>query len=121
MFIWFLTWRGGLLLQLRETVARQEKRIQTLEKQVSYPLISCPRFSPPERLAQFFIFFSCHVQIDEQQKENERLWEAINRSALLRQAGCDNNGNHQPHSFPRRDLEGGGFPKHGGRSAGAGV
>lgn len=58
--------------------------------------------------------------MDEQQKENERLWEAINRSAL-RQAGCDSNGNHQPHSFPRREGEGGGFPKHGGRSAGAGV
>lgn len=57
--------------------------------------------------------------MDEQRKENEMLWAAINRSTL-RQAGCDNNGNHRPDTFPR-EAEGRGFTNHGGRSAGAGV
>ncbi|XP_037602492.1 serine/threonine-protein kinase Nek9 [Sebastes umbrosus] len=79
--------------QLRETVAHQDLRIQMLEKQVN-----------------------------EQQKENERLWAAINRSTL-REAGCDNNGNRP--SDARMPGDGGergsGFKKHGGRSAGASV
>ncbi|XP_011615278.2 serine/threonine-protein kinase Nek9 isoform X1 [Takifugu rubripes] len=74
--------------QLRETVARQEKRIQTLEK-----------------------------KIDEQRKENERLWAAVNRSAL-QETGCDNNGNHRSDRTPG---EGAGFTHHGSRFAGASV
>ncbi|XP_037551032.1 serine/threonine-protein kinase Nek9 [Nematolebias whitei] len=73
--------------QLRETVTRQEQRIELLEKQVG-----------------------------EQQKENERLWAAINRSAQ-QEAGRDGNRNH--HSVP---SNGGGerrLTNHGGRSAGA--
>ncbi|KAG7237236.1 hypothetical protein INR49_032569 [Caranx melampygus] len=78
--------------QLRETVARQEMRIQMLEKQVN-----------------------------EQQRENERLWAAINRSAL-REAGCDNNGNHHSERIPGNGGgRGGGFTNHGSRSAGASV
>lgn len=78
--------------QLRETITHQEMRIQMLEKQVS-----------------------------EQQKENERLWAAISRSAL-QEAGCDSNGNHHPNRISgagggRR----GGLTNHGGRSAGASV
>ncbi|XP_059209716.1 serine/threonine-protein kinase Nek9 [Centropristis striata] len=78
--------------QLRETVARQESRIQKLEKQVN-----------------------------EQQKENERLWAAINRSTL-REAECDNNGNLPSDARTSGDggeRGGGGFTNHGSRSAGA--
>lgn len=78
--------------QLRETVAHQDIRIQMLEKQV-----------------------------DEQQKENERLWAAISR-LTLREAGCDNNGNHHSDRMPGDGgRRGGGFTNHGGRSAGASV
>ncbi|KAL3968999.1 homeobox protein NOBOX [Sarotherodon galilaeus] len=80
------------LTQLRETVARQEMRIQMLEKQIS-----------------------------EQRLENERLWAAINRSAL-QGAVCDSNGNHPSARTP---VDGGrrrgGLTNHGGRSAGASV
>ncbi|XP_017274200.1 serine/threonine-protein kinase Nek9 [Kryptolebias marmoratus] len=73
--------------QLRETVTRQESRIEMLEKQVS-----------------------------EQQRENERLWAAINRSAQ-QEAGRDGNRNHVSVA-----SSGGGerrLTNHGGRSAGA--
>lgn len=117
--LFFFFKQEGLLLQLRETVARHEKRIQMLEKQVSYfwpPPIFTTDFHPR---AHVTICFSCHVQNDEQRKENERIWAAIRRSAL-RQAECDSNGNHRPDTFPR-EAEGRGFTNHGGRSAGAGV
>lgn len=78
--------------QLRETVAQQEMRIQMLEKQVK-----------------------------EQQREHERLWAAINRS-MLREAGCDSNGNHRADRLSGDGGgRGGGYSTHGGRSAGAGV
>lgn len=65
--------------------------------------------------------YSPRLQIDEQRKENERLWAAINRSTL-RQAGCDNNGNHHSDCMPGDGGgRGGGFTNHGGRSAGANV
>uniref|UniRef100_A0A667Y508 non-specific serine/threonine protein kinase n=1 Tax=Myripristis murdjan TaxID=586833 RepID=A0A667Y508_9TELE len=54
----------------------------------------------------------------DQQKENERLWAAINR-LMLREAGCETNGNHQ--SDRMLGDRGGGFTNHGGRSAGASV
>ncbi|XP_026211303.1 serine/threonine-protein kinase Nek9 [Anabas testudineus] len=76
--------------QLQETVTRQEMRIQMLEKQVI-----------------------------EQQKENERLWAAINRSALQK-AGCDNNRNSDCMSGDGGGRSGG-FTNHGSRSAGASV
>nr|XP_019940598.1 PREDICTED: serine/threonine-protein kinase Nek9 [Paralichthys olivaceus] len=83
---------GREVTQLRETVACQEMRIQMLEKQVN-----------------------------DQQKENERLWAAIN-SSVLREAGRDNNGNPRPDRVPG-DVggRGGGFTNHGSRSAGASV
>lgn len=79
--------------QLQETVARQDLRIQMLEKQVN-----------------------------EQRKENERLWAAINRSTL-REAGCDNNGNHPSDARMPGDggERGGRLTHHGGRPAGASV
>ncbi|XP_029350046.1 serine/threonine-protein kinase Nek9 isoform X2 [Echeneis naucrates] len=78
--------------QLRETVARQEMRIQMLEKQVS-----------------------------EQQKENERLWAAINCPSP-QELGCNNNGNHRTDQMPGDGGgRGGGFSNHGSRSAGANV
>ncbi|XP_056282917.1 serine/threonine-protein kinase Nek9 [Pseudoliparis swirei] len=79
--------------QLRETVANQDLRIQTLERQVN-----------------------------EQLKENERLWAAINRSAQ-REAGCDSNGNHPSDARMPGDggERGGAFTNHGGRSTGASV
>ncbi|KAM9355138.1 serine/threonine-protein kinase Nek9 isoform 2-T2 [Pholidichthys leucotaenia] len=80
------------LEELRQTVARQEMRIQILEKQVS-----------------------------EQLKENEKLWAAINRS-VLQEAGCDSNGNpHSDHMPGDRGGRRGGLTNHGGRSAGASV
>ncbi|XP_008336115.1 serine/threonine-protein kinase Nek9 isoform X2 [Cynoglossus semilaevis] len=78
--------------QLRETVARQEMRIQMLEKQVS-----------------------------DQQQENERLWAAINNS-LLRGTGQDNNGNHQSDRVSGDVAgRVSGVSSHGSRSAGASV
>ncbi|XP_010767493.1 serine/threonine-protein kinase Nek9 isoform X2 [Notothenia coriiceps] len=81
------------ITQLQETVARQDLRIQMLEKQVN-----------------------------EQRKENERLWAAINRSTL-REAGCDNNGNHPSDARMPGDggERGGRLTHHGGRPAGASV
>ncbi|XP_068436477.1 serine/threonine-protein kinase Nek9 isoform X1 [Clinocottus analis] len=79
--------------QLREMVANQDLRIQMLERQVN-----------------------------EQQKENERLWAAINCSAQ-REAGCDNNGNHPSDARMPGDggERGGAFTNHVGRSTGASV
>ncbi|XP_071376960.1 serine/threonine-protein kinase Nek9 isoform X1 [Centroberyx affinis] len=78
------------ITQLRETVSRQEGKIQTLEKQVS-----------------------------DQLKENERLWAAINR-LTAREAGCEKNGNHHSdRMLGDGGGRGGGFTNHGGRSAGA--
>ncbi|XP_076017833.1 serine/threonine-protein kinase Nek9 [Genypterus blacodes] len=64
--------KGGSaeITQLRETVARQETRIQTLEKQVS-----------------------------DQQKENEQLWAEINR-LRLRGAASESNGDHRSNHKP---------------------
>lgn len=75
--------------QLRETVTQQEKRIQMLEK-----------------------------KIDEQQKENERIWAAVNRLAL-QDTGCDNNGNHRSDRTPGGGARG--FTNHDSRFAGASV
>lgn len=79
--------------QLRETVANQEKRIETLEK-----------------------------EIREQQKENERLWAAINRSAL-REKERDRNGSRRSEPLTSKGGSGrrSGLTNHGGRSAGASV
>lgn len=60
---------------------------------------------------------SCQLQIDEQQKENERIWAAVRRSAL-QQTGCDNNGNHRSDPTPG---DGAGVAHHGARFAGASV
>lgn len=57
------------------------------------------------------------LQIEEQQKENERIWAAVNRSAL-QQTGCDNNGNHRSDRTPG---DGAGFTNHSSRFAGASV
>uniref|UniRef100_A0A8D3E3J4 non-specific serine/threonine protein kinase n=1 Tax=Scophthalmus maximus TaxID=52904 RepID=A0A8D3E3J4_SCOMX len=109
-----------------QTVAHQETRIQMLEKQVrpfflffcTIPLQSqlCSLRTSNSRTRN-----SCRLQVNEQQKENERLWAAINCSAL-RDAGRDNNGNHHSDRLPG-DVggRGGGFSNHGSRSAGASV
>lgn len=74
--------------QLRETVSRQEATIQLLQKQFS-----------------------------DQLKENERLWTAINR-LTLREAGTENNCNHQSGHRPVEGM--GGASNHDGdRSDGA--
>ncbi|XP_056151594.1 serine/threonine-protein kinase Nek9 [Lampris incognitus] len=78
------------IAQLRDTVAHQEFKIQTLEKQVNDLL-----------------------------KENERLWAAVNQVSL-RGAGSESNGNHQSDCVPGDGGgRGGGLTNHGGRSAGA--
>ncbi|XP_037342934.2 serine/threonine-protein kinase Nek9 isoform X1 [Pungitius pungitius] len=79
--------------QLREMLANQDMRILRLESQVN-----------------------------EQQKENERLWAAIGRSAP-REAGRDGDGNHTSDARMPGDggERGGAFAIHGGRSSGASV
>lgn len=80
------------VIQLRETVAQQDIRIQILEKQVS-----------------------------EQKKENERLWAAIS-GLSNQEARCDTNGNHHSDQMSGdRGGRGAGNKKYGGRSAGASV
>uniref|UniRef100_A0A3P9IZ44 non-specific serine/threonine protein kinase n=1 Tax=Oryzias latipes TaxID=8090 RepID=A0A3P9IZ44_ORYLA len=75
--------------QLQEMLAHQERRIQMLEKQVS-----------------------------EQKKENEKLWAAINRTAVQeRGLNSDRNCLSAPGGGGRR----GELTNHGGRSAGASV
>ncbi|XP_061599731.1 serine/threonine-protein kinase Nek9 [Cololabis saira] len=88
--------------QLREALARQEIRIQMLEKQIS-----------------------------DQQKENEKLWAAMNRLEL-QETQQDINRNHHSDCMPgerggggggggeRRERRGG-FTNHGDRPAGASV
>ncbi|KAM4625355.1 serine/threonine-protein kinase Nek9 [Polymixia lowei] len=78
------------IAQLRETITRQEVKIQMLEKQVN-----------------------------DQVKENEKLWAAINR-LTPREAGAESNGNHKSDRMVGDGGgRGGGFTNHGGRSAGA--
>ncbi|MED6238961.1 hypothetical protein ATANTOWER_032886, partial [Ataeniobius toweri] len=79
--------------QLRESLAHQEQRIEMLEK-----------------------------QIREQQKENEKLWAAINRSTL-QEKERDRNGNRRPETMTSKGGRGrrSGLTNHGGRSAGASV
>lgn len=80
------------VIQLHETVAQQDMRIQILEKQVS-----------------------------EQKKENERLWAAISRLSNQK-AGFDANGNHHSDQMPGDGGgRGAGYKNYGGRSAGASV
>lgn len=61
-------------------------------------------------------------QIREQQKENERLWAAINRSTL-REKERDRNGSRRSEPMTSKGGSGrrSGFTNHGGRSAGASV
>ncbi|XP_037097661.1 serine/threonine-protein kinase Nek9 isoform X1 [Syngnathus acus] len=77
--------------ELREMVTQQEKRIQMLEKQVN-----------------------------DQQKDNERLLAAFNRLSLL-ETRCDNNGNHCDGHVPDDGgaARASGFTPHGGRPAGS--
>lgn len=85
------------------------------------PKAACPLQCCAQSLYVSNSVCSCHLQVDEQKKENERLWAAISRSTL-REAGCDSNGNHRSDRMPRDEGgRGGGFTKHGGRSAGASV
>uniref|UniRef100_A0A3Q2TI15 non-specific serine/threonine protein kinase n=1 Tax=Fundulus heteroclitus TaxID=8078 RepID=A0A3Q2TI15_FUNHE len=79
--------------QLRETIAMQDKRIEMLEN-----------------------------QIREQQKENEKLWAAINRSTLQEKERV-RNGNRRSEPTTSKGGSGrrSGFTNHGGRSAGASV
>uniref|UniRef100_A0A671U6M4 non-specific serine/threonine protein kinase n=1 Tax=Sparus aurata TaxID=8175 RepID=A0A671U6M4_SPAAU len=85
------------------------------------PKAACPLQCCAQSLYLSNSVYSCRLQVDEQKKENERLWAAISRSTL-REAGCDSNGNHRSDRMPRDEGgRGGGFTKHGGRSAGASV
>lgn len=114
-------------MQLRETLAYQEIRIQMLEKQVNLFIFAqaiC-HIADIDQTASRSMCFWC-LQISEQQKENEKLWAAINRSKP-QETQQDSNQNHHSDRMPGEGGGGGGggrrggFANHGDRFAGASV